>query len=970
MKKRNVKNNSWFVVLFPLLLLVFSCRNFFRIDEDKDSVGEEQRQLAPPLISIVEGSYDTDQEIILTAATPGAAIHYTLDASVPTSASSLYTEPIKIVGDGSDITISAIVCKSGMKDSAVSRSRIVIDYHRVSTPLFSQEGGEFTSGLSIAISCPTAGAVIRYTLDGSAPTAESPLYCAPIPIDGDGTVMTLSAIATNGVLDDSHVKSAVFRIKYPPTEMVQFDPPPDGYTSNLSVSLSSPSAGAEIYYTLDGSDPVPAASTRYTTAIAVSGDVVIKAIAIAPKCSLSSTSSGHYFLYSVPLQTLAAAEDSAILIGANKTAYVFGKDIAGVCGHGLASVSSPVAIMGDVRSVATGGSHFAMITEDGSLWMAGHNSNGRLGDNTTRSSEKPIKVMSGARSVATGHGFTLVNKADDSVWAFGDNSCGCLGDGTTIDRHAPQLMMKGIKAVAAGFNHSVLLGIDGSVWTCGDNFSGELGTGDTIDRTTPVKVMDGAVSIAAGAWFTLVVKSDGTLVGFGDNQSSQVGNLAYRVLQPYAFASSIRSASGGYWHTLALKDDGVLWGIGSNFYWQLGPGTQSEGTWRCLQSGVSAMAAGREFTIFQLMDGSFWGIGDNREGQLGSGALLSRSTFTKIMDGAIWIEAGPDDSFIIRADGTTFSFGRNDSGEHGYEPDTFSPLEHSYPKKRSDPRFASVWTSGSGTFFLTFDNELYACGGNSSGQLGTGSESSFCRMTKIGNDVAMAKAGLILKKDGTLWACGGNEYGQVGDGTKQKRLTPVQVMSDVTRVWRGGSASFAIRADGSLWGWGGNFLGQLGLGDKINRLTPVKLMDDTVDIASGGYTFFVIKSDNTLWWWGKATNAYYGIAPGEYQQRPAKLMDDVKKVTGYGSFVMALKKDGSLWALGNNLMGCFGDGSSADAPAPRLVFSEVADVASGNAHVLVLKLDGSVWSAGDDRQGQLGVSRHLWEYNPVPITLP
>ncbi|WP_251037661.1 S-layer homology domain-containing protein [Paenibacillus albidus] len=46
------------------------------------------------------------------------------------------------------------------------------------------------------------------------------------------------------------------------------------------VTLSSPTAGAAVHYTLDGTDPTPA-STLYTTPIKVDQDVTIKAIAVA-----------------------------------------------------------------------------------------------------------------------------------------------------------------------------------------------------------------------------------------------------------------------------------------------------------------------------------------------------------------------------------------------------------------------------------------------------------------------------------------------------------------------------------------------------------------------------------------------------------------------------------------------------------------------------------------------------------------
>jgi len=54
---------------------------------------------------------------------------------------------------------------------------------------------------------------------------------------------------------------------------------PEGtYTGTQSVTLSCTTAGADIYYTLDGTTPT-ASSTKYATAISITDNVTIKAIA-------------------------------------------------------------------------------------------------------------------------------------------------------------------------------------------------------------------------------------------------------------------------------------------------------------------------------------------------------------------------------------------------------------------------------------------------------------------------------------------------------------------------------------------------------------------------------------------------------------------------------------------------------------------------------------------------------------------
>ncbi len=55
----------------------------------------------------------------------------------------------------------------------------------VATPWFSHPGGLLAGSLSVTMSCATAGAVIRYTLDGTEPTTNSPAYSAPLAVTND-----------------------------------------------------------------------------------------------------------------------------------------------------------------------------------------------------------------------------------------------------------------------------------------------------------------------------------------------------------------------------------------------------------------------------------------------------------------------------------------------------------------------------------------------------------------------------------------------------------------------------------------------------------------------------------------------------------------------------------------------------------------------------------------------------------------
>jgi hypothetical protein len=79
----------------------------------------------------------------------------------------------------------------------------------VATPTFSPAGGSFSSAQSVTISTTTSGASIHFTVDGSTPTASSPLFSGPINVASSETIR---AIGVASGLSNSAVASATYTI--------------------------------------------------------------------------------------------------------------------------------------------------------------------------------------------------------------------------------------------------------------------------------------------------------------------------------------------------------------------------------------------------------------------------------------------------------------------------------------------------------------------------------------------------------------------------------------------------------------------------------------------------------------------------------------------------------------------------------------------------------------------------------------
>ena len=125
---------------------------------------------------------------------------------------------------------------------------------------------------------------------------------------------------------------------------------------------------------------------------------------------------------------------------------------------------------------------------------------------------------------------------------------------------------------------------------------------------------------------------------------------------------------------------------------------------------------------------------------------------------------------------------------------------------------------------------------------------------------------VALRADGTLWAWGGNSYGQLGTGNNTGRVLPGQVLAPTaatpgttwTSVSSGPIHVVARRSDATLWGWGYNNSGQLGDGTTTNRVSPVLI---ATPASAGAATTWgqlstnqrhtlALRSDGSLWAWG------------------------------------------------------------------------------------------------------------------------
>ena len=635
--------------------------------------------------------------------------------------------------------------------------------------------------------------------------------------------------------------------------------------------------------------------------------------------------------------------------------------------------------------VSAGQSHTVYLKSDGMVWATGKNGTGQLGDGTNNDRSNPVQVknadgtgLSGVMGISAGDSHTVYLKSDGTVWAAGYNWYGQLGDGTTTVRNNPLQVtnldgtgLSEMIGISAGQSHTVYLINDGTVWATGFNSTGQLGDGTTTNSSNPVQVTneDGTelseiVGISAGQYHTVYLKSDGTVWATGYNAWGQLGDgTTTQRTNPVQVTnadgtglSGVVGISAGKSHTMYLKSDGTLWTVGTNNTGQLGDGTTTNRS-----NPVYIMGE-----IASLSDASI--LSNSPPAAINATVSLIISENQPI--GTIVGEfnaTDPDgdelsyhltDAFLqpnnslfsMDANGTlrtsvVFNYEQNASSYiiRVYARDEYNgTLEGNFTVSLQDLNEAPESLTSVGPLEFSENDGV----GTVVGQIAAQDQDGDPLLYSLSEERQKVKqisynwsTVLWLMEDGTVLASGSNFDGALGNGTTTSVVSPVQVvksdgslLSGVQKVAAGISASFFLMEDGTVWATGNNDGGGLGDGTTIDKSNPVQ----------------VIHSD------GSALSGVVDVSAAAH--------------------CLFLMENGTVWATGYNTYGELGNGTTTNASHPTQVIdvdgsalSYVKAVGAGGDHSVFLKEDGTVWTVGKNTSGQLGDGTNINKSNPVQV---
>jgi hypothetical protein len=166
-------------------------------------------------------------------------------------------------------------------------------------PFFTPEGGSYGSALDVTVRTETDGAGIRYTVDGSTPSAINGRAYDGFPIMVSSSV-TIRAVACRNGCPDSPVAAVTYTLAgTAETPTLSPDAGTGPFDAEVRVTMSTGTAGAGVWYTTDGSDPRPADGygTPYLgVPVRIDTTTTLKAAAWKPGVAPSMTAEALYVI--------------------------------------------------------------------------------------------------------------------------------------------------------------------------------------------------------------------------------------------------------------------------------------------------------------------------------------------------------------------------------------------------------------------------------------------------------------------------------------------------------------------------------------------------------------------------------------------------------------------------------------------------------------------------------------------------
>ena len=700
-------------------------------------------------------------------------------------------------------------------------------------------------------------------------------------------------------------------------------------------------------------------------------------------------------------RTSTAASLSA---GMSETCYAkgqvfcWGNNTYGQLGNDTTTSSPvPVLVQGITQAsrVSVGGNHVCALVQ-GQVFCWGRNDSGQLGNGTKADSSIPVAMsgISDATQVAAGGSFvadfSCVLRINRTVWCAGSNRDGSLGNGTGASSSI-LVRVRGITdavQISAGLRHMCARLSNGQVKCWGLNMTGELGNARTHNSSVPVVVKSilTARSIAVGGEQTCALLKGGKIKCWGADENGKQWNrkLGAKRLLPVALkAPLLTKISAGGDTVCAIDRHGAAWCAGDNDSAQLGQGKLFDSltkSYRFLRvkhlSGAQAISVGDEQACALQGVGANARVkcwGDNSYGQLGNGMQAIRSTPVTVrgITKARQVDTENASTCAVLQDGTVSCWGANGGERLGLSPkvtaDRTTPIHI-----KGIAGAIQVSGADSHACALLKSGRVRCWGRNKSGELGNGTRTGGPSPVYVKNLTGTVQLSggseftCALLRNGLVKCWGANYASQLGNGnTPHRSLVPTRVkgIGGAVSISSNYETTCATLQNGTVKCWGSydptDPMANTG-NETATAMTGIVQATQTSETSE-----CALSQDKTVSCWGDPLNL------NEEENGAIYNITGIAQATQISGFCTR-NTDGtvSCWGdsyygqLGNGDTSFLGSGYTAVTVSGITTATSVSGTSQDSCAVLQ---DGTISCWGNNYWGQLGNGER--GYSAVPVAV-
>lgn len=328
-------------------------------------------------------------------------------------------------------------------------------------------------------------------------------------------------------------------------------------------------------------------------------------------------------------------------------------------------------------TVYSGGNTTAILDAQGNLFICGSNQKGQLGDTIPSQKSTYSLVASDIKSVCGSSSFAAITNSN-KLYTWGYNAYGQLGPNRETDINT-ELVQVDSDVIDVAITESVCAYVtyNGELFVMGYprvSFGDEA---NTTSSDTPVKIMENVENVELssnndyGTTFAALTIND-ELYMWGDNSGGMVdSNNTNDIDKPVKVMESIKAVSFGEDYVLALSNNNELYAWGKNNIGQLGIGNTDEtDTVMKIMDNISHIDAGGAASLAITEAGELYTWGHDTHGCLGQGIDFEKERRTvdapeKIMDNVKNASIDESTMIILTQEGDVFTCGWNESGQLG-----------------------------------------------------------------------------------------------------------------------------------------------------------------------------------------------------------------------------------------------------------------------------------------------------------------